>query len=146
MLNNQYLGSMPARESVTLGRVWDLWWPAFIEYVNKYGPSSTLDQLDIFMAASRDRLIKIASEHAAKSAEPGTDRYRQLASQVIKSNTGKMFERFVGLALAYCLKEDDAAYCIQPFTDAALRNCHGLERSRFVVNFKFGDGTLSTPD
>lgn len=130
--------------TLTLGRVWDLWWPAFLEHVEAHGPCATLDQLDIFMGAGRDRLIEMAAEEASKKADIGSDRHRLLANQFIKSNTGKMFERFVGLALAHCLKLADSAYCIQPFTDPALRRGLGVDRSQFMVDFKFGDGTLMT--
>jgi hypothetical protein len=144
-LNDLYLQTMPNRATLTLGRVWDLWWPAFLEHVEKHGACFTLDRLDIFMEAGRDRLIEMAAEDAATKAEAGSDRYRLVVNQFLKANTGKMFERFVGLALAYCLKEVDSPYCIQPFTDPALRRGLGIDRSQFMVDFKFGDGTLMTP-
>lgn len=144
-LNGAYLAEMTKpRPLRTMARIRELWWDDFIDSVNACGPEHTLDRLDTFMAVGRDRLFEMATEHADKGADPGTSRHITLRTQFLKSNTGKMFERFVGLALAQCLREADSDYCIQPFVGKAIVKAPGIERTSFRVNFEFGDGSLYT--
>src|SRR5690606_34825314 len=112
--------------------------------VESEGAISVLDKLDVFMDSGRVDFLALATAHADTKAEAGSDQHRQSSSQFLKSNTGKMFERFVGLAMAHCLVLADADYCITSFIDQSLRLCHDLTPNDFAVDFKFGDGTLNT--
>jgi len=86
----------------------------------------------------------MANDHADNKWPAATTGHRLAINQFMKSNTGKMFERFVGLALAYCLDLADAPYAVMAFKNENFGFCHGLTRADFTVNFKFGDGTLKT--
>lgn len=144
-LNQSYLDTMVSAPATSvLGRIRDLWWDAFVDCHKREGAQATLDKLDIFMGGTRARLQAMAEAHADAGAQRGTPRHTLLVNQFLKSNTGKMFERFVALALAYSLKDADADYCVQPFRAREIRNAPGLSRDDFKVTFKFGDGTLYT--
>lgn len=146
VINELYIGEMMAAGPATvLGRVRDLWWQPYLELTHKIGVLKTLDRLDACMDIARDRLLDMAAAYAARAgAEPGSDTARQLASQFLKSNTGKMFERFVGLALAQALASADAPYAVQPFRADCLKLA-ALTRDDFVVEVVLGDGVLLTP-
>ena len=133
-----------APDASVLGRIRDLWWDAFVDCHQREGVEATLDKLDIFMGDGRDRLQAMAQSHADANAQGGTSRHTLLVNQFLKSNTGKMFERFIALALAYSLDQVDADYCVQPFRASEIRNAPGLSRDDFKVTFKFGDGNLYT--
>ena len=133
-----------APPATALGRIRDLWWDGFVECHAREGPETTLDKLDVFMSDGRDRLQAMAQAHADASESPSTPRHTLLVNQFLKSNTGKMFERFIALALAYSLERVDSAYCVQPFRAKEIKNAPGLCRDDFKVTFKFGDGTLYT--
>ncbi len=123
----------------------DLWWSNFSEDVINSGPREALDQLDVYMDLGRDALFQAAQEYATgKGHTNGSDGHRQASMQFLKSNTGKMFERFVGLALSYSLAASDAPYCVLPFRREMLERCPGLTREDLAVTFLFGDGSLST--
>lgn len=145
-MNQAYLDEMQqATDTSTLGRLRDLWFGSFIASLQKDGFESALDNLDSFMSESRGRLREMASEYATvKGLQPGTDRHRQVASNFLKSNTGKMFERFCGVALAYSLFAADAPYCVNPCRKDILPRCHNLTREDLRVEFVFGDGKLYT--
>jgi hypothetical protein len=151
-LNEAYLATMrDADERKTgqkgLARIRDTWWFAFEERFASEGMRATLDALDLCMDAGRDAMYEKAETHAAeKRFRPGTAGHRQSVTQFLKSNTGKMFERFTGLALAYALLDGDAPYCVTPFTDEWLRHCgEGLERHDFDVHVELGDEELVIP-
>jgi len=143
-LNALYLQEMETGALPVLRRIRDLWWPEFIKAVKRDGAAQTLDQLDVIMNSGRRALFGLAAAHGTSSGVDAESR-RQRTSQFLKSNTGKMFERFAGLALAYCLQEVDSPYAVMGFRTDNLKYCHGLSRNDFRVAFKFGDGTLSTP-
>lgn len=145
VLNQTYIAEMHAAPAASvLGRVRDLWWPGFTADVETLGAETTLDQLDLAMDMGREALFELAVAHATSKGGGDIDSERQRANQFLKSNTGKMFERFVGLALAHCLELADAPYAVMAFKNANFGYCHGISRSDFEVKFKFGDGTLRT--
>ena len=144
-LNGLYIGEMmEADKASVLGRVRDLWWPAFLKSLETLGPETTLDRLDEVMSSGREKLIELATSHGETQGGGDADSIRQRTNQFLKSNTGKMFERFVGLALAHCLRESNSAYAVMGFKNSNLGFCHGASRSDFEVAFRFGDGTLKT--
>lgn len=144
-INDLYLQEMyNAAPASVLGRLRDLWWPHFIRSVHNEGPKATLDKLDCFMDAGNAGLLGLARAHADATAGTDLDQHRQRSSQFLKSNTGKMFERFVGLALAHCLQLADAPYAVMAFRNDSFAHCHNFSREDFDVKFKFGDGTLRT--
>lgn len=144
-LNQMYLTQMhEANEDTTLGRVRDYWWSAFISSYETHGAGPALDQADVYMKARETEFREVAAEHAATRGNPGTARYFTSLNNFIKSNVGKMFERFAGPALAYCLLEVDAPYCVLPFRADMAGFIPGKSYDSFRANFRFGDGTLYT--
>lgn len=133
-----------AGDDTTLGRVRDIWWPAFIDSLSAQGPAAALDSLDLIVVGHKEQLIHRANLHAETRGLAGTEKFRVAQNQFIKSNVGKMFERFVCLALAQALIEADGPYCVLPFKTENIRLMHGSERDNFRVYFRFGDGSLST--
>jgi hypothetical protein len=147
-LNTRYITEMQeAKEDTVLGRVRDIWWPAFLERHAHDGAAATLDSLDEIVA-HKDHKTELMGRFGAhadrRSLKPDTDQFRVSQNQFIKSNLGKMFERFACLALAYSLHEVDSKYCVLPFRTDSISLMHGKGRDSFRVNFKFGDGTLQT--
>jgi hypothetical protein len=97
------------------------------------------------MDDGREKLNRMASEYARNlGLKPNTPQFTQRVTQFLKSNTGKMFERFVGLTIAFALKEANAPYCILPFRSSNLPLCHGAERDWFSVAVRLGDKSLTT--
>jgi hypothetical protein len=144
-LNRLYLDEMQnASDTSTLGRVRDLWWDSFVRDVRERGPLRPLNQLDAYMVVGREQLLRMASDYATAKAVLGSDHHRQLVTQFLKSNTGKMFERFVGLALAHALMEADAAYAVNPGRVDTYPRCHGMTRDDLQVAVILGDGQLYT--
>lgn len=136
---------MNRADSGVLKIVRDLWWKPFVENHKSAGPEHSLDTLDAFMNVGRDQLMRFSNEYAgSKGFEVGTDEHRQRASQYIKSNTGKAFERFVGLALAYSLSSAESRFCVQPFRKKEINRIPGMNRDDFKVTFVFGNGSLFT--
>jgi hypothetical protein len=145
-LNEKYLLELfNAKKDGVLKKVKELWWESFVEHF-KENPNDATNTLDRFMDGARARLDKMAKEYAKKKGfKPGTPRFTQRATQFLKSNTGKMFERFVGLAIAYYLKEKNSNYCILPFKTKNLKHCHNAKRNWFNVSVKLGTKELSSP-
>lgn len=134
-----------ASPDTALGRVRNIWWDTFKARCRSHGTRTAIDTLDLAMYDSRPEMARRAGSYAtASGASQDSERWRLLASQFMKSNTGKMFERLVGLALAYALNELDAPYCVLPCRTDTLHYCHGMTRSDLAVRFVFGDGTLYT--
>ena len=61
------------------------------------------NSLDLHMSAGRDALVSEANAYASSNADSEAKRI-QLTSQFLKSNTGKMFERFVGVSITQVSK------------------------------------------
>jgi hypothetical protein len=98
------------------------------------------------MFAAQDNFMEMAAQFAnGRGHEIGSDPFRIAVTQFVKSNLGKMFERFCGVALAYALEQADGRYCVQPFRNRELAQCKGLHKDDFRVQVVFGDGQLQTP-
>ena len=162
-LNREFLSLMNKGTLKVYTRVRDLWWPAYVKNFSRHTYAEKIDALDVFMGAARDQLMAMASEYAATadqdsngadrqadekaeviSAVAAGERQVQLRTQFLKSNTGKMFERFVGLALAHTLCELDADFCVLPFKGGMIERCKGLTRDKFKVRVRLGKRTFST--
>ena len=104
-----------------------------------------MNALDSFMDKGRQQMLKMAADYAKeKHGDADIAKSVQLQTQVLKSNTGKMFERFVGLAIAYALHELDAPYCIIPFSEPFLKRFTGFTRENFAVSVKLGAKSIET--
>lgn len=68
----------------------------------------------------------------------------QAVNQYLKSNTGKMFERLIGLTLAYSLMKSDSKYCVLPFRTDTFNESNGLKKEDFAVDVVLGDEKLLT--
>lgn len=145
-LNERYIAELynASESEVVMARVRNLWWKSFLRRF-QIDQLNALDNLDLAMDDGREKLNKMASNYAQEMGfSPNTPQFTQRVSQFLKSNTGKMFERFVGLTIAHALKEADAPYCILPFRGSTLRLCHGSERDWFSVAVNLGDKPLTT--
>jgi hypothetical protein len=145
-LNSLYLTELQdAGPDTTLGRIRSLWWPVFLERFSLEGAAVTINSLDSCMDACRDELQQIAIQYARqKGHREGSAKFTQLVSQFLKSNTGKMFERFVGLTLAHCLNSSGSDYCIQPFRSDTLNRCSGFSSDTFEITVRLGETAYTT--
>lgn len=146
-INELYLESMKQatlEKEPVLYRVAQLWWPHF-ENDFKDNQVSTLDKLDVYMDKSRDSLKVMAEEYAYKKVgNRESDKYRQVVNQFLKSNTGKMFERFIGLSIAHALKESKSKFAIWPFRADVKKVCKYLDKKYFKVGCKLGEKSYMT--
>lgn len=141
-LNRVYLTEMThAAEDTTLGRVRLLWWQTYLERLKELPVMEVLNTLDLCMDPSRQRLQKMAETYA-RSRAAGTAAIAQRTSQFLKSNTGKMFERFVGLALAHALANAHANYAIMPCRRAVLQTYLNLQLQDLRVIIEIGGKEL----
>lgn len=144
-MNRRYLDEMANADAASaLGRVRDLWWQPFLAACSDSGIPSALDQADVYMLGQKPQFLAVASDYATEKAEAGSPQHALLVNQFVKSNIGKMFEKFAGVALAYALHEVDADYAVLPFRAGNVSLIKGKTRSSFRVGFQFGDGSLFT--
>lgn len=144
-LNSVHLELLESASAKTFGRIRTLWWDGFIEGVKRTGPLVAINNLDAFMDGGHKGLLEMAAKYAQqKGLGSDTAKNMQLQTQVLKSNTGKMFERFIGLAIAYVLHELNSPYCILPFATPYLKCCPGLTRDHFMVKVMLGKKPLDT--
>lgn len=128
-----------------MGRVRQLWWPTFLQNVNNEGTARSINKLDVYMEMSRDKLLQMAKQYAEQFGKDGPEAKRtQLTNQFLKSNTGKMFERFVGLSIAHVLKNDTSDYCILPFTSIFRDKCPALRNNGLKIQVVSGAEKLPT--
>jgi len=144
-LNALFLAEMTNSEADSvLGRVRDVWWSAFVDTFISEGAAAALDQADVYMLGRKAEFLKVARDYASSKVASDSSDYVVRLNQFVKSNIGKMFEKFAGLSLAYALYEADAPYCVLPFRAEHLRRIPGKTRQSFRVGFDFGDGSLFT--
>lgn len=148
-INSKYLQLMYDAKDVigkkALMRIRVLWWDAFIDAFSK-DPDHAIDNLDLFMDSGQKKLRIMASEYSQTvGAEAGSPQSIQRINQFLKSNTGKMFERFIGLAIAYYLKSKDSDYCVWAFRKDLKDVCKYLEIDNFKVQVDLGKNTYETP-
>jgi hypothetical protein len=146
-VNTRYLESMTkatAEKEPVLFRVARLWWPHFIKDYETYG-LVTLDRLDVYMNESRTQLRTMAEDFASgQLSNRDSDQYRQKVNQFLKSNTGKMFERFIGLSISYALLSNGSKYSIWPFRSDLNSVCPYLHKDNFQIKCKLGEKEYST--
>ena len=108
------------------------------------GIERALDQADVYMLGQKELFLAVADEYAQRREAPGTARHALLMNQFVKSNIGKMFEKFAGVALAQALLDSDAPYAVLPFRADTVALIQHKSRDSFRVGFRFGDGSLFT--
>ena len=144
-LNETHLSQLESGKAKGFARIRTLWWESFLQGIEKLGPMAAIDHLDAFMDSGRSGLLEMAAQYASsKHGNADAAKLAQLQTQVLKSNTGKMFERFVGLAVSYVLHQLDAPVCVLPFVTPLLKHCTGLTRDHFNVQVRLGANTLGT--
>ncbi|OGH39047.1 MAG: hypothetical protein A2905_00410 [Candidatus Levybacteria bacterium RIFCSPLOWO2_01_FULL_36_10] len=145
-INNKYLSEMlNASDDTTLGKVRDLWWPSLLDFIKSNGIEYALNNLDLAMEKGNVEFRLRADKYAASQGhQKDTAKYIQLVSQFLKSNTGKMFERFVGLSLSHCLLISKSDYCVVPFKIEYLKYYHDLTFNDFLIKVKLGKKNLTT--
>jgi hypothetical protein len=119
-ITDRYLAAVRGRGSAgpVEERVRDLWWPHFIDRldVEKVPLAQVLDELDVCMDKSRGTFLKMAGTYAEEQGfAEGSRDHIQRSSQFLKSNTGKMFERFIGYALAESLERIGSPFAAYGF-------------------------------
>lgn len=146
-INEMYLSSMlNAHETKdpVLYKVAKLWWPHYVEMFNR-DPRQALDNLDIFMNFSREKLFELAKIYSqSKISDISSDAYQQRIVQFLKSNTGKMFERFIGLAIAYALHHHNSEFSVWPFRSDLKKVCNHLKKEDFEISCRLGDVSYKT--
>lgn len=128
-------------------RVRDLWWPHFISALNQ--PNSNLlesmDRLDVYMNEGRSQLQELAGEYAVdRGFARGGAEYTQRLSQFLKSNTGKMFERFIGFSLAEALLRSESRFAAYGFNATGRSMIPGIDEDSFRVDVHQRDSVFST--
>jgi hypothetical protein len=147
-INTKYLNSMIDAGSGSgdkvLSRIRDLWWKPFLTFYSS-DPLVALDTLDKSMNEGRRGLQNLAHEYClGKSHQEGSAKYTQVYNQFMKSNTGKMFERFAGLSLAYHLKEKGSNYCLWPFRSDLHSVCGAINKNSFSISTSLGSNISYT--
>lgn len=146
-VNRKYLSSMvEAKEESepVLYRVYNLWWKHFVEEFER-NKDFAIDNLDVFMDKSRENLKRMAEDYAEETVgKDDLNLFRQRVSQFLKSNTGKMFERFIGLTISHALLSCDSKYAVWPFRDDLKKVCGYLDKKKFSVECRLGEKTYST--
>lgn len=145
-LNQIYIDELiSAEEDSVFGKLKLYWWEHYLEGIDKYGIERALDGLDEFMRIGNEDFRKSAVHYAIKKGHSeNTPQYIQAINQYLKSNTGKMFERFIGLTLAYALLKSNSEYCVLPFRSDTIKLCHGLTKNDFSITVDLGSKLLPT--
>jgi hypothetical protein len=129
------------------GRIRDLWWPHFLKRLDTDGTaiSKVLDELDVCMNEGQTRFQELAFEYAdSRHFQRGSQKHNQRTSQFLKSNTGKMFERFIGFALAEALDRSDSPFCIFGFNKQGRSYIPEVSEDDFLVQVTQGTKIFST--
>jgi hypothetical protein len=145
-INQNYLKLLTTSpiESV-YGRIYKFWWSHFLTSIKQNGIDKTLNTLDKCMTLGNTDFLASATKYAsAQGFTNNSGKYIQIYNQYVKSNTGKMFERFAGLALAYSLQKSESNYCIVQFNAENVTYCHGLQIKDFEVKVVLGKKKLPT--
>lgn len=143
-LRQAYIGDMMrASSDSVLGRVRDLWWGTYAEALAEPNGLLALNSLDSHMDRARAQFLEMAQSYAASRSESMAKQV-QLSNQFLKSNTGKMFERFVGLALTQALEHHSSKYAIIPFKNEYLRKVPSFEPEKFRIRVSSGGKDLFT--
>jgi len=145
-INQYYINKLiSSDEESVYGRIYKFWWSHFLTSIKQNGIDKTLNTLDKCMTLGNVDFLASATKYAsAQGFENNSGKYVQVYNQYVKSNTGKMFERFVGLALAYSLQKSESDYCILQFNAENIIHCHGLKMKEFEVKVVLGKKELPT--
>ncbi len=145
-INQEYLTLLTTSDAETVfGRIQAFWWPHFLSSVGAIGPEKTLDVLDKCMTLGNVDFLKSAVKYASSQGhDVKSEKYIQIYNQYIKSNTGKMFERFVGLALAYCLYQANSGYSLMQFNSTNVSKFMGISVKDFEIKIVLGGKKLPT--
>lgn len=145
-LNQIYLDElMSASKDSVLGRIRLFWWDHYTKKVDEEDAIKALDVLDEFMKLGNKPFRQSANDYALnKGYERGSAKYVQALNQYLKSNTGKMFERFSGLSLSYALLKSDSDYSVLPFRTDTIKYCHNYEKDDFSIAVRLGKIWLPT--
>lgn len=146
-INDKYLNKMLAATEKTkvLYRIKEFWWPHFVQSFEA-DPEGTLNSLDLSMNEGQQHLRRVAEDHAVQMGfQPGSSEYIQRITQVLKSSTGKMFERFIALSIAYALKRYQSGYCVWSFTKDLEKITTVFHKDDLLVTATLGDTAYQTP-
>lgn len=146
-INEKYLDKMLSASEKTkvLYRIKEFWWLHFVQSFEA-DPEKTLNSLDLCMNEGQEHLRRVAQEHAVQMGfQPGSSEYIQRISQVLKSSTGKMFERFIALSIAYALKQYQSDYCVWSFTKDLEKITSVFHKDDLLVTATLGDVAYQTP-
>lgn len=115
-VNKSYLSHLTNPDSPDVfGLIAKYWWTEFVDQYTK-DPIACIDQLDCAMASARLDFNESAEKYATDLGyEVGTREHYVRVSQALKSRTGKMFERFIGLAIAHILLEKGSRFAVAGF-------------------------------
>lgn len=146
-INEKYLNKMmsaPEKQKV-LYRIREYWWTHFLSDFNA-DPSSALDALDLCMDKGQAQLRQAALDHATNGGfSAGSDEHMQRINQVLKSSTGKMFERLIALSIAHTLNQFDSNYCVWSFTNDLKKITNTFKKEDLIVTVKLQDVEYKTP-
>lgn len=145
-LNAKYILEMKNESSDSvMGRLRDLWWQPYLTSIKAVGIDKALDTLDSHMRVNNGDFRAKADAYASlKGHAVGSPKYMQAVSQFVKSNTGKMFERFCGLSMAHALFVSNSDYCLVPFRTDYLELCKAGTLKDFNVEVKLGKTSYPT--
>lgn len=145
-ISQSYLDQLTSSSGESVyGRIYKFWWSHFLMSIKQNGIDRTLNTLDKCMTLGNADFLASATKYAsAQGFENNSGKYIQVYNQYVKSNTGKMFERFAGLALAYSLQQSKSDYCILQFNAENVKQCHGLNMKDFEVKVILGKKKLPT--
>lgn len=146
-INEKYLNKMldsTEERAKVLYRIKEYWWPHFLKSFHE-NPAATLDALDLCMNEGQAHLRAAALAHAdGFGFEVGSDEHTQRITQVIKSSTGKMFERLIALSISYALNEFGSEYCVWSFTKDLGKITKVFNKEDLMVKVVLGEVEYKT--
>lgn len=146
-INAKYLAKMQNATETSekaFYRIREFWWPHFISSFST-APRQTLDQLDLCMDAGQAQLRQVATNHATNLGfAANSPEHIQRVTQVLKSNTGKMFERLIALSIAHALHTFDSDYCVWSFTADLAEITNVINKDELVVSVKLLGASYQT--
>lgn len=146
-INEKYLNKMLSaneQKAKVLYRIKEYWWPHFVSSFAK-DPSATLNALDLCMSKGQEQLRQAALTHANDGGHiVGSAEHIQRTTQVLKSNTGKMFERFIALSISYALIKYESEYCVWSYTKDLNKITTIFNKMNLEVAATLGDQKYKT--
>ncbi|HRC73512.1 MAG TPA: hypothetical protein PK880_13420 [Candidatus Competibacter sp.] len=125
-------------------RIREYWWPYFIKSF-ELDPCGSLNALDLYMSQGQHKLLEAALLYANNIGyKLGTSEHNQRMTQVMKSSTGKMFERFIALSISYALLKYESEYCVWSYTKDLEKLTKVFEKKNFEVVASLGSRKYKT--